>query len=137
MLVAGVASAQSLEADLTPLVEASCLRCRGDRTTTPLNLARLGCDLADHETFAAWEKVYERLELGEMPPASAPNPGLWLPDWPSPPPRHGIGRRAEMPPVIPRSSAAGGPTLRWAGTETAPVPGGIANTLGSCHRQPL
>ena len=59
---------------MTPLVEASCLRCHGDRTLTPLNLARLGFDLTDHETFQAWEKVYERLEKGEMPPAAAPRP---------------------------------------------------------------
>ena len=70
----GVASAQSFEAAVTPLVEASCLRCHGDRTVTPLNLARLGFDLADHETFRAWERVYERLENGEMPPAASPRP---------------------------------------------------------------
>ena len=73
-LLSGVASAQSLEADVTPLVEASCLRCHGDRTLTPLNLARLGFDLTDHETFQAWERVYERLETGEMPPSTAPQP---------------------------------------------------------------
>ena len=73
-LVAGGASAQSLETDVTPLVEASCLRCHGDRTVTPLNLARLGLDLSDHETFKAWAKVYERVEKGEMPPAAAPQP---------------------------------------------------------------
>ena len=70
----GVASAQSFDADVTPLVKTSCLRCHGDRTATPLNLARLGFDLTDHETFKAWEKVYERLEKGEMPPAAAPQP---------------------------------------------------------------
>jgi len=73
-LVSGVASAQSFEADVTPLVEASCLRCHGNRTVTPLNLARLGFDLTDHETFRAWERVYERLDNGEMPPAAAPRP---------------------------------------------------------------
>jgi hypothetical protein len=64
-LVASAASAQSFEPDVTPLVKTSCLRCHGDRTATPLNLARLGFDLTDHETFKAWEKVYERLEKGE------------------------------------------------------------------------
>ena len=67
-------AAQTFETDVTPLVEASCLRCHGDRTATPLNLARLGFDLSDHETFKAWEKVYERLKNGEMPPATAPQP---------------------------------------------------------------
>ena len=68
------ASAQSLEENVTPLVQTSCLRCHGDRTATPLNLARLGFDLTDRETFKAWEKVYERTEKGEMPPAAAPQP---------------------------------------------------------------
>ncbi len=76
----GVASAQSLEADVTPLVETSCLQCHGDRTVTPLNLQRLGFDLTDHETVKAWEKVYERLEQGEMPPRTAPRPDAALLD---------------------------------------------------------
>ena len=76
--VSGVASAQSFESDVAPLLEASCLQCHGERTVTPLNLARLGFDLADHETFRAWERVYERVEKGEMPPAAAPRPDAAL-----------------------------------------------------------
>ena len=74
MLAPHDAVAQSFESDVTPLVQTSCLRCHGDRTATPLNLARLGFDLADHETFKAWEKVYTRVSKGEMPPAAAPQP---------------------------------------------------------------
>ena len=70
----GMASAQSFESDVAPLVETSCLQCHGARTVTPLNLERVGYDLTDPETFQAWEKVYERLERGEMPPASARQP---------------------------------------------------------------
>lgn len=70
--------AQTFEADVAPLVESSCLQCHGDRTVTPLNLARLGFDLADPETFKVWERVYERLENGEMPPATAPQPDAAL-----------------------------------------------------------
>ena len=73
-LVSGVASAQSFEADVAPLVESSCLRCHGPRTATPLNLAALGFDLTDHDTFRAWEKVYTRVSRGEMPPAAALQP---------------------------------------------------------------
>ena len=72
--VPGVASAQSFESDVAPLVQGSCLACHGDRTVTPLNLARLGSDLTDRETFRAWERVYERVENGEMPPAAVPRP---------------------------------------------------------------
>ena len=71
---AGVATAQSFETDVTPLVESSCLRCHGPRTATPLNLSELGYDLTDHDTFRAWEKVYTRVSRGEMPPAAAPQP---------------------------------------------------------------
>lgn len=74
VLAPGVASAQSFEDDLKPLVRTSCVRCHGARTVTPLNLERLGFDLTDRETFQAWEKVYERVERGEMPPASMPRP---------------------------------------------------------------
>ena len=72
--VSTVASAQSFEADVTPLVESSCLRCHGPRTATPLNLSELGHDLGDDATFRAWEKVYTRVSRGEMPPAAAPQP---------------------------------------------------------------
>ena len=74
VLVASIASAQSLEADIQPLVRESCVRCHGVRTVTPLNLIDLDYDLTDHNTFKTWEKVYERLERGEMPPATAPQP---------------------------------------------------------------
>ena len=73
-LMPGAASAQSFEAEVTPLVESSCLRCHGPRTSTPLNLSALGYDLADHDTFRAWEKVYTRVARGEMPPQAAPQP---------------------------------------------------------------
>jgi hypothetical protein len=68
------ASAQSFEDDLKPLVRESCVRCHGVRTVTPLNLVGLGYDLTDHKTRKTWEKIYERLERGEMPPATAPQP---------------------------------------------------------------
>ena len=73
-LASGAAAAQSFEGDVAPLVTGSCLACHGDRTVTPLNLARLGFDLGDRETYRAWERVYERLEKGEMPPAAARPP---------------------------------------------------------------
>ena len=73
-LVSGVASAQSIRADVTPLIETSCIACHGERTVTPLNLAQLGFDLTDRETFRAWERVYERVESGEMPPAAVRRP---------------------------------------------------------------
>ena len=72
--MAGTAAAQSFEDSVKPLVREACVRCHGVRTVTPLNLVDLGYDLGDHETFKTWEKVYERLDRGEMPPATAPQP---------------------------------------------------------------
>ncbi|MDA1095130.1 MAG: hypothetical protein O3A25_17950 [Acidobacteria bacterium] len=71
-LLPGLASGQSFRDDLRPLVRDSCVRCHGVRTVTPLNLIDLDYDLTDHETFKRWEKVYQRLDRGEMPPATAP-----------------------------------------------------------------
>ncbi|MBM41399.1 MAG: hypothetical protein CL483_05670 [Acidobacteria bacterium] len=71
-LVPDLAYPQSFGDDVRPLLRESCVRCHGVRTVTPLNLVDLGDDLTDHETFQAWEKVYDRLSRGEMPPAAAP-----------------------------------------------------------------
>ena len=73
-LVPGVVSAQSFETEVRPLVQGTCVRCHGARTVTPLNFEGLGYDLTDHATFQTWEKVYERLMRGEMPPPAAPRP---------------------------------------------------------------
>ena len=80
LAAAGTAAAQSFEDAVKPLVRGSCVRCHGVRTVTPLNLVDLEFDLLDHDTFKTWEKVYGRLERGEMPPASAPQPAQALVD---------------------------------------------------------
>ena len=77
-LAPGAASAQSFEDDVRPLVRGTCVRCHGVRTVTPLSFEALGFDLTDDDTFKAWEKVYERLQRGEMPPATAPQPDATL-----------------------------------------------------------
>ena len=78
VLLAGIASggaaAQSFEADVAPLVETSCLTCHGPRTATPLDIGGLGHDLTDCATFRAWERIYERVESGEMPPRGVRRP---------------------------------------------------------------
>jgi hypothetical protein len=74
LAASATASAQSLEDAVTPLVRESCVRCHGVRTVTPLSLLDLGYDLTDHKTFRAWERVYERLERGEMPPSTVRQP---------------------------------------------------------------
>ena len=72
--VAGGAAGQSFETDVAPLVETSCLACHGPRTATPLDIGSLGHDLSDRATFRAWERIYERVENGEMPPRGVRRP---------------------------------------------------------------
>ena len=73
-LVPAGAVAQSFEADVRPLVEKSCMACHGARTVTPLDIGSLGHDLSDRDTFRAWERIYERVHDGEMPPRNARQP---------------------------------------------------------------
>ena len=80
VIAPSVASAQSFQDDVRSLVRESCVGCHGVRTVTPLNLQGLGFDLTDHDTFKAWEQVYERLTRGEMPPATALQPDEALVD---------------------------------------------------------
>ncbi|MCH8136917.1 MAG: DUF1587 domain-containing protein, partial [Proteobacteria bacterium] len=68
MFVAGQASADSFEAEVKPLLEASCLLCHGADTATPLNIQELSYDLGDAEVYLTWQHIYDRLERGEMPP---------------------------------------------------------------------
>jgi len=72
--MSGTAFAQSFETDVTPLIESSCIHCHDADTETGLNLAALGDDLSDAETFHSWEKVFDRIHDGEMPPDSEDRP---------------------------------------------------------------
>ena len=68
VFIAGQASADSFEADVKTLFEASCLLCHGENTATPLNVQELSYDLGDAEAYRTWQHIYNRLERGEMPP---------------------------------------------------------------------
>ena len=56
---------------LDRLVAASCVDCHDEFTDTGLDLSALGRDLGDAATFRHWERVLDRVEKGEMPPADA------------------------------------------------------------------
>ena len=72
--VPGGAGAGAFEAEVEPLFEASCLTCHVGTEQTPLDLTALGHDLADRETFRLWERIFDRVTKGEMPPAGARRP---------------------------------------------------------------
>lgn len=66
--------AQSFKADVSPLIESSCIYCHDADTETGLNLEALGHDLSDTDTFNKWERVFDRVLDGEMPPPSEDRP---------------------------------------------------------------
>ena len=78
--VPGGAGAGAFEAEVAPLFEASCLTCHVGTETTPLDLTALGHDLADRETFRLWERIFDRVSGGEMPPPGARRPAQRIVD---------------------------------------------------------
>ncbi|NRB73414.1 MAG: DUF1592 domain-containing protein [Verrucomicrobiales bacterium] len=56
------------------LVEASCMDCHDADTKTALNFDELSFDLTDTDAFRMWEKVYDVIDSGEMPPKKKPRP---------------------------------------------------------------
>ena len=71
--VAGVA-AGGFESEVRPLLESSCLACHSNQILSSLDLTATGYDLADGADFRVWERVYDRVARGEMPPAPMPSP---------------------------------------------------------------
>ena len=78
------AAAQSLQKEVTPLLEASCVGCHDSNPETGLNLQSLlaqistkGDNLVRAGNLRRWVNVFDRLRTGEMPPESEqrPDPG--------------------------------------------------------------
>ena len=59
---------------ISPLIEDSCIECHDGSTKTPLNFEELSFDLSDSQVFRTWEKIFDQVESGEMPPAKKPRP---------------------------------------------------------------
>jgi hypothetical protein len=68
MFFAVQAGADTLETEVRPMLEASCLLCHGEGTATPLNIQQLSYDLGDAEVYRTWQHIYNRIERGQMPP---------------------------------------------------------------------
>lgn len=62
-------------ADQAAFLKSQCFDCHSGTTTEGgLDLSALPFDLARSELFAKWERVYDRVSHGEMPPKSAASP---------------------------------------------------------------
>lgn len=70
--VAAEASAAELP---VAFLKAHCYDCHsGTKAEASFDLTTLTADLANHENFARWVKVHDRIAAGEMPPKDAPQP---------------------------------------------------------------
>ncbi len=75
LIVALLACAEPTEADeVQTLIESSCMACHDENTDTRLDFTKLDRDFEDADTFRTWVAVLDRIQDGEMPPASEPRP---------------------------------------------------------------
>ena len=75
--VAGLAAAgpaSAFETDVWPLLESGCMACHSDTVLSTLDLTAIGHDLTDPAVFRLWERLYDRVDRGEMPPPPMPPP---------------------------------------------------------------
>jgi hypothetical protein len=75
-LLTSSVNGQAFRKKFKSLAQSSCIQCHDADTETGLNLDAIGHDLSDAETFRQWEKIFDRVTGGEMPPESEerPNP---------------------------------------------------------------
>lgn len=74
-LLAGDARAAAQPpAALDALIRKSCLDCHADEPGGGLDLRSLDFELSQAATFAKWERIYDRVAAGEMPPPDAEPP---------------------------------------------------------------
>ena len=67
-----IAPVSAFEQEFKPIFDTSCIACHSNQLMSPLDLKTLGYDLADARTYRQWERVYDRLIRGDMPPAPMP-----------------------------------------------------------------
>ena len=61
-------------AQVKALIKESCIHCHDESTDTALDLDALTFDLKDEKTFLTWERIYDRVSSGEMPPVDEDRP---------------------------------------------------------------
>ncbi len=67
-------SSLTFATDLDALIDSSCIECHDSATETKLNFEQLDEELTSSKTFRQWEKIFDRVQSGEMPPLSEPRP---------------------------------------------------------------
>ncbi|MFH5806368.1 DUF1592 domain-containing protein [Alienimonas sp. DA493] len=75
LLFAPAALSADVRTETAAFVRAHCADCHtGEFAEAGLDFDTLTADLADLAVFAQWERVFDRIESGEMPPAEMPRP---------------------------------------------------------------
>ena len=67
LVLSGRSDAGSSLAEVEPFVQQTCLDCHDESTQTQLDFTSLGRDLGDEQTFRTWVRIYDRMDVGEMP----------------------------------------------------------------------
>jgi hypothetical protein len=73
-LFSNILHASELSSEVDSFIQESCIGCHDASTDTRLDFTSLGRDLENDKTFRAWVRVFDRVRLGEMPPASEIQP---------------------------------------------------------------
>ena len=60
--------------DLQTLIDSSCIACHDQHTETRLDFTRLDRNFDHADTYRMWVTIHDRIQSGEMPPASEPRP---------------------------------------------------------------
>ena len=71
---AAAVNAETWSDRVRPLIDSACMGCHADETQTGLDLKSIRYDLSAPGAFRRWERIYDRIHNGEMPPASEPRP---------------------------------------------------------------
>ena len=74
LLALTVSKAHGFEEEFKPLFDSTCAACHSNQILSQLDFNQLSYDLQDRATYRVWERVYDRLERSEMPPAPMPTP---------------------------------------------------------------
>lgn len=71
----GTISAQEFPKEIQEFLTNNCSDCHANGAEEGgLDLVKMGDDLSDVATFAKWERLYDRVRTGEMPPKEADQP---------------------------------------------------------------
>lgn len=70
----GATISHAFEEEFEPLLNSTCLACHSNEALSLLDFTQLGHDLSDPHVYRKWERIFDRLERGEMPPAPMPTP---------------------------------------------------------------